>query len=97
MTDTQQRPAFFNTLDQALIASGYDPTTIDQILWEAKAPKFLRLKLKDSGLLVFVELTSHSLIIDHKAHHAHSAPPRERATGPGHRVDKKSIPKETTS
>jgi hypothetical protein len=72
--ETHTRPTYFSTLDVALISAGYDPNDIDQILWESKTPKYLRVRMKPNNLLVFVEITTHSLVIEHKAHHVHHAP-----------------------
>jgi hypothetical protein len=74
--DNTDRPQYFNTLDVALIGSGYDPADIDEVLWDSKAPKILRVKLKPHSQLIFLEITSHSLVLEHKAH-VHRAPPSQ--------------------
>jgi hypothetical protein len=73
------RPAYFNILDASLISAGYDPEDIDEVLWDSKAPKILRVKLKRGialgetwphSQLIFLEITSHSLVVEHKGPHA---------------------------
>jgi hypothetical protein len=70
----EQRPAYFNTLDVALIGAGYDPEDIDEVLWDSKAPKILRVKLKPHSQLIFLEITSHSLVVEHRSNLTHEAP-----------------------
>jgi hypothetical protein len=62
----EQRPAYFNTLDVALISAGYDPSDVDQVLWESETPKLLRVRLKPNSKIVFVEITTASLVLEHK-------------------------------
>jgi hypothetical protein len=62
------RPAYFSTLDVSLIGAGYDPNDVDEVLWDSKSPKVLRVKLKPHSQLIFLEITSQSLVVEHRSY-----------------------------
>jgi hypothetical protein len=95
-TITISTAAFFRELDIALTGAGYRADDVSEIYWSKDKPNFLTVKLMPDASRIYVEITTHSIVLDHRPPPDFTPPSqathalvRERPTGPGHRVTKK--------